>query len=252
MKIQFVSDLHLEFSENIAYLTQHPIQPVGDVLILAGDIVPFSRMEEHSDFFSFCSDHYLRTLWIPGNHEYYHGDLQNSTGSFSEEIVSGVFLVNNHVLLLENARIILSTLWTPISESRRAAIEEFLYDYKRIRDNGLPFTSRRSTQLYNENIQFIKDSAGVNEKDHCIVVTHHVPTFEHYPAEYRDSPLNEGFATELRPFIEKSGIDYWIYGHHHRNVEDFKIGNTQMMTNQLGYVKAEEHHRFRTDRFIEI
>ena len=38
MVVQYASDLHLEFSDNWNYLKQNPIQPVGDILILAGDI----------------------------------------------------------------------------------------------------------------------------------------------------------------------------------------------------------------------
>jgi len=35
MKIQYASDLHLEFRDNAHYLRNNPITPIGDILLLA-------------------------------------------------------------------------------------------------------------------------------------------------------------------------------------------------------------------------
>lgn len=85
-----------------------------------------------------------------------------------------------------------------------------------------------------------------------MVVTHHAPTFLNYPEEYKGDVLNEAFAVELYYFIEDSVADYWIYGHTHFNSADFKIGRTQLLTNQLGYVKYEEQKLFDTKKFINL
>lgn len=38
MKIQYASDLHLEFSQNSKYLKENRLSVKGDILLLAGDI----------------------------------------------------------------------------------------------------------------------------------------------------------------------------------------------------------------------
>jgi hypothetical protein len=60
------------------------------------------------------------------------------------------------------------------------------------------------------------------------------------------------FGVELFDFIEQSGPAFWIYGHHHRNISPFMIGNTQLITNQLGYVQHNEHKGFDGTAIIEL
>lgn len=69
--------------------------------------------------------------------------------------------------------------------------------------------------------------------------------------EFKGSKANGAFTVELSEYIEGSNIDYWIYGHSHRNI-DLVIGNTKCVCNQLGYVFANEHLTFCHDKIIEI
>lgn len=52
MKIQFVSDLHLEFNENRLYLAKNPLPIVGDVLLIAGDTAYLDKPESGEN--SYC------------------------------------------------------------------------------------------------------------------------------------------------------------------------------------------------------
>ena len=69
--------------------------------------------------------------------------------------------------------------------------------------------------------------------------------------EFQNSSINGAFTVELGDFIARSDIDYWIYGHSHRNI-DKTIGNTLCVSNQLGYVFQNEHLSFTPTASIEI
>jgi len=63
--------------------------------------------------------------------------------------------------------------------------------------------------------------------------------------------MNGAFTVELASFIETSPIEYWIYGHSHRNIDKI-IGKTQCVSNQLGYVFHNEHLSFDLEKIIEL
>jgi predicted phosphohydrolase len=251
MIIQYASDLHLEFPENKNFLKINPLKPEGDILILAGDIVPFAVMDKHKDFFKYVSDHFKATYWIPGNHEYYYFDAATRCGTLNEKIRSNVFLVNNIAIQTGNINFIFSTLWSKITPAHEWQIEHGVSDFHVIRYDGYRFSSVRFNQLHDESLLFIKQALHHNYTT-TVVVTHHVPTFLNYPEKYKGDTLNEAFAVELYDFIETSSADFWIFGHHHFNVPDFMIGKTNLATNQLGYVKYGEHKLFDTKKFINL
>ena len=91
-----------------------------------------------------------------------------------------------------------------------------------------------------------------SDAKHIVVVTHHLPTLEIVASRHKGSLLNSAFATELCDFIADSRIDVWIYGHSHANI-DTVIGNTRIVSNQMGYVYHGEHlNDFKGDKFIGI
>jgi predicted phosphohydrolase len=252
MVLQYASDLHLEFPDNKQFLKANPLQPKGDVLLLAGDIVPFAIMDKHKDFFNYVSDNFNTTYWIPGNHEYYSFDAATKSGTLNEKIGSNVFLINNLTVQIENVNLIFSTLWSKINPAHAWHIERSISDFQVIKYNGYRFSAERFNQLHDESMLFLNRELQRKSSEKKVVITHHVPTLMNYPEKYKDDILNEAFAVELFDMIEASSIDFWIYGHHHNNTPDFNIGKTKMLTNQLGYVKYNEHIAFNPSSTINI
>ncbi|MCG2612814.1 metallophosphoesterase [Terrimonas sp. NA20] len=206
MLLQYCSDLHLEFRENKQWLARNPLQPVAPVLILAGDIIPFYELSKHGEFFDQLSDSFEIVYWVPGNHEYYHSDIAERSGSFCEKIRENVLLVNNQAILHDGVKLVFSTLWSKISEAREWQIERSLNDFQVIRNGDRFFSVEDVNRLHAESMDFLSRELGKDDGMKTVVVTHHAPTFLHYPPKYKDSELNEGFATELYDFIEGSGV----------------------------------------------
>src|SRR6266536_2257697 len=136
MKIQYCSDLHLEFKENKKFLDRHPVEPVGEILLLAGDIVPFPLIDQHSVFFDSVSANYERVYWIPGNHEYYHYDISKVKDQLHEKIRDNVFLVNNNTTQYKNVNFIFTTLWSHIGPQNVWDIQKNVSDFSTIRSSG--------------------------------------------------------------------------------------------------------------------
>jgi predicted phosphohydrolase len=252
MTIQYCSDLHLEFPENAKWMQANPLRPVADVLVLAGDIIPFTEIDRARDFFSYLGDHFKTTYWLPGNHEYYGGDITQRSGSFREAIRSNVYLLNNQVEQIDNVTFIFSTLWSHISPAAEWTVARSVSDYRAITHDREPFRPLHSNYLHLQCREFIEQAVVEATTGNIVVATHHVPTFLHYPKQYKGSVINEAFATELYGYIEQSPISAWIYGHHHSNSPEFGIGNTRMLTNQLGYVRRREYYGFRKDAVMTI
>ncbi len=244
MTFQYASDLHLEFPENRNWLRAHPIEPRADVLLLAGDIVPFAVLEKHTDFFRLVGGQFQQVIWIPGNHEYYGGDIAERSGTVDEALAHNLRLVNNTTVFAGGTRILCTTLWTRIDQGNEFAVRRGMVDYHQIRHAGDLLLPAHTTQLHEASLAWLEAELARPFAGPTVVMTHHAPTFMHYPSQYRGDALNEAFAVELHELIADSGATAWIFGHHHHNTPAFTIGRTRMLTNQLGYVSHGEHDTF--------
>lgn len=136
MKIQYVSDLHLEFRSNASWLKEHPIPAVGDLLVVAGDTHLLDDDFYKLDFFKDLSDRFEQTFIIPGNHEFYRGyDVSVCQGRINEDLYSNVKFIHNDVVKYPDFKIIFSTMWSNI-ENFPYEIKRGINDFRKIRYKG--------------------------------------------------------------------------------------------------------------------
>lgn len=169
MKIQFASDLHLEFRKNREFIKMNPLQIIGDVLVLAGDVIPFAQLNEHDGFLDFLAENFQYTYWIPGNHEYYHNDFSKRSGTFEEHIRENVILLNNQTIIRNGFRLIFSTLWSHISPQNEFVVLQSLNNFNQIKVDDRPLRVADFNAQHRQALSFLKNKLRKNtpEKNHC-------------------------------------------------------------------------------------
>ena len=247
LRIQFVSDLHLEFPENRAWLAAHPLEVTGDILLIAGDTayldLPESGKDSYSmfDFWDWASRNYRQVIVCFGNHDFYgYYDIATMPDGYCKTIRPNVHAYYNNVVHLADTDIIVSTLWAHIEPYNAYLTERNVSDFYRIKYNGHKLTADDFNAEHARCLAFIKRAVTESKAKTKIVLTHHVPTQLCTAAEFVGSTINGAFTVELGEYIANSGIDYWIYGHSHRNIKA-QIGNTLILSNQLGYISHGEY-----------
>ncbi len=253
MKIQYASDLHLEFSDNYSYLKNNPLKPVGDILVLAGDIgyLNDDNYKNHP-FWDWAADNFNQVVVAVGNHELYkYYDLAQMPQGLVCSIRDNVKCYYNAVVRVDNTDLIVSTLWAKIELEDAFTTERGVSDFHRILYDEERLTWDKFNEEHDKCLSFIKTAVAGSDAEHIVVVTHHVPSFRLSSPDFEGSRINGAFTVELEDYIETSPIDYWIYGHSHRNI-DAIIGRTRCVTNQLGYVFHNEHLAFDPTKIVEI
>ncbi len=254
MRVQYASDLHLEFGENSRWLKEHPLIPSADILVLAGDIGYLGDDNYISHpFWNRVSEDFNQVIVVPSNHELYKFfDINELRNGWQLEIRHNVRVCYNSVIALnEETDLIASTLWAHIPPSEEYLTERCVSDFKRIRNGEFRLSAQRFNEEHEVCRNFIEKAVSESNAERIVVATHHVPSFALMAEEFKDSSINGAFTVELAGMIAESRINCWIYGHSHRNI-DKMIGSTRCVSNQLGYVFQNEHNTFRRDAVTEI
>ena len=253
MRIQYASDLHLEFDENICYLKAGPLEVTGDILILAGDTIYFGAQMSDADwFFDWCSANYRQTYLIPGNHEYYGGfPMEKTIEDFEWRIRDNVTYLNNKSVVLGNTEIFFTTLWTSIPFEESYTIEKIMNDCKKARMDGRRFGSRAWNHLHQYCVRWLAGALAESKAAHKIVVSHHCPYLSSLGAKYVGSMAVNAYMNDMWPMMENAGIEYWIHGHVHLPLRSQR-GDALILSNPMGYVDDGENQSFLRDAAIEI
>lgn len=287
MKIQIVSDLHLEFNTDLT------VNNAGaEVLILSGDICvaehlhrnpPFNidvhgnimdlndvvlnkdwyghDAKRYRKFFEHVSKEFDVVFYVMGNHEHYQGQWHRTASALREtlEPYDNVYLLDDEWINFNGVRFAGTTLWTDLNKRdpiTMFSVKDMMSDYRAITIknpvNGAYHRLRPedTVEAHDRAVQFLK-LAYETWAGPMVVVGHHCPTMYSCHADYRDQfVMNGAFYSDLLEFIEeRPRIKLWTHGHTHRAF-DYIAGETRVVCNPYGY--PEERREYNPSLVVEI
>jgi len=274
MKLQIVSDLHLEFNDNIV------INNAGaDILCLAGDIClaqhlyrhPISNLPNNAKngakaahyrkFFDQVSNEFDQVLYIMGNHEHYSGRWNDTAAHLREALEPwpNITLLDNAWLNFGKIRIVGTSLWTDLNRGdplTMHAIKSVMNDYLAItiERNGIYHKLRPidTLEAHRSAFETIKIATEQWNGD-VVVLGHHAPSRASIPERYKhDQLMNGAYCSDLDDYIfNQDKIKMWVCGHvHHRHWH--YIGETLCVCNPHGYPSEAAAYKNYTPLIIDL
>ena len=247
MKLQILSDLHLEHHRDVGESLIASLDFSGaDVVVLAGDIVGFggSRQTAAGKIRSLCSKAAGSVIYIPGNHEYYGtspADVDRSVVTLDREIDNLTVLSSGVIHEQDGHRVLGDTLWFP-DDPLNLLYAPGMNDFALIK-GFVPWVYERNDACR----AFLEQELLQGD----IVVTHHLPSPSLIGRPFVGSPLNRFFAADLTDLILDRKPALWICGHTHLSI-DTTIGKTRILCNPFGYPTERQCLMFNPRLFVEV
>ncbi len=239
MKIQIISDIHLEFGIRDFDFSQ------AELLILAGDIhVGKKGLDWISDK---VKD--VPVIYVLGNHEYYKNSYPKLLHNI-KKLAEGtnIHILENDFVVIEGIAFHGATLWTDFKlfgDPKIAGFEceQKMNDYQLIR-RAPSYSKLRAIDthaMHNESLKWLNESLNESATKTNVVVTHHAPSLNSISDRYKDDLVSAGFASNLDSFILEKQPEIWIHGHVHECF-DYYIGKTRVVCNPTGYPGETSNH----------
>lgn len=229
MKIQLVSDLHLEHWHPWHLRILEKVSRGVDVLVVEGDLLSVSLFTdaETDEVWKALSDKAKHVLYIPGNHELYGSRVPRALELLAKMFERGpgnVHHLDSSTVTIDGVRFVGCSLWFP-NQPDNSRYQRYLNDFNLI-EGFVPW-------VYDTNehdVDFLRST--VQPKD--VVITHHLPSQLSVHRRYKSSPLNRFFVCPMDDLIVERRPVLWLHGHTHSSC-DYVLGETHVVCNPMGY-----------------
>lgn len=262
LKLQIVSDLHLEFRpDDLDFLV-----PSAPILCLLGDVCVIGTNEDfkvYKKFIETIYDKYDLILHVPGNHEYYNQTMKGKDTNCTMERINlrlrnfakkkaKLHILNNNMLRIkigsQKYNIIGTTLWTYVKPEDYGEIQGHMNDYRyiHVREKGKPrgFKVKDMQALHKLAVSCIKRFVTISKKEgaNCVLLTHHKPFVE------KGDLFSQAYETDMM-YMFGDPIRLIAYGHTHQALNK-TIKGVKVISNPRGYPR--QRTGFKSDFSIYV
>ncbi|MRD46784.1 metallophosphoesterase [Caenimonas koreensis] len=271
MKIQLLSDLHLEVHP---HFFPRPA-PGAELLVLAGDVGSYQRggQLDDDDFglarFSPRNGWPVPVLYVPGNHEYDSLDFDEAHTRLRETCERlGITWLERETLEVAGIRFIGTTLWADfdalVTDEDRAQASPAAILKKREKAFRAAnfYLQKTGTMRHGEPMlaeqwrehalvcqQWLRDALAKPFDGTTVVITHFAPTLLSADPRYGLRPGTAGFCNSLDELLPLA--QYWLHGHLHCQF-DYVSQGCRVVANTLGYAAKGEQEGFREQFLLDL
>ncbi len=245
MKIQILSDLHLNFAR------QKPITIVDgvDVVVMAGDVTEGAL--NAFECVRKLVPHRVAVVMVMGNHEYYRTVLPLELAlARSSAPKFDIHLLENDVAVIGGVRFLGATLFSNYrifgdhnAPFAMRAAADGMQDHKKITWSKSPwrrFRPQEALLLHAASANFFSEALAVPFAGPSIAVSHMAPHPGSIDPRFRENLLTGAYVSDLSSIITKGRPLLWIHGHVHTNF-DYRVGDTRIVCNPRAYPGENDH-----------
>lgn len=236
VKVQIVSDLHIEYNNSQKLDPLSFIDPSADILIMAGDIGNLYKDEQLKDFLEKVCLYFDLVLYVPGNWEYYmvSGYPPMTMNNLMYKLISmtknikNLRILDNSSILIDDVCIAGCTLWSDLN----IELPKYIVRIHKVNTETYKL-------MYEKSVKYIKKIIGYcqEKKYKLVMVTHHCPTYETLAKSSKSEKLYSLYSSHLDALLKKDLVHTWICGHTHSNFDFYSEEGTRVVSNQKGKVK---------------
>ncbi len=253
MRIQFLSDVHLESWP--AQTFDEILDPVAPVLALLGDVAPLTD-PLLPRFLEWCSERFETILWVPGNQELWESGGYDSSLERMKTFAStyaNIIILDKEGMYSDDGVIILGCpLWY------RPHPDVMLHYGGKVwvKPEPMPCHPALLQKLHEDHSQWLSKKLR-DVKVPVVILSYYAPLPAFYEEEWVQDPENSLHAPELENLM-RPPVVAWLFGHCHRSIEYMYSWNDTtgqetsvlLTNNPRGY--PEEFTGFRRDAVLRI